>query len=45
MAKNTSRLRVASKHGVHEANGWFAIVALVLIFVIPPVAGIICWLG
>lgn len=45
MAKSKTRLRIASKHGVHEANGWFAIVALVLIVVVPPVAGMIFWFG
>ena len=43
MGKQQNKLRIASKHGSHEAHGWFAIFALVLIVVVPTVAAIFLW--
>ena len=41
MDTRQNRLRLATKYGVHEANGWYAITALVIKFAIPAIVAIV----
>jgi len=43
MPRRQNKLRIASKHGAHEAIGNFAILALALIVIVPIVAAVVSW--